>query len=77
MARSKRETPLFAVTAARSNKPFKVDEHRAERRSARVASLKPLDGDDRALHGKRFGDPWRAPKDDMTACDSYSRDMRK
>ncbi len=77
MARSRRKTPLVAVTTARSDKPFKVDEHRSERRTARVAVRKTLDGDDRALHAKRHGDPWRAPKDGKTTCDPKSRDMRK
>lgn len=77
MARSKRKTPFIAVTNAQSDKPFKVIEHRSERRSVRVAVLKTLDGDDRTLHAKRFGDPWRAPKDGKTTCDPNSRDMRK
>ena len=69
MARSRRKTPIVAVTTARSDKPFKVDEHRSERRTARVAVRKTLDGDDRALHAERHGDPWRAPKYGKTTGD--------
>jgi hypothetical protein len=56
MARSRRKTPLVGVTTARGDKPFKVDEHRSERRTVRVTVRKTLDGDDRTLHAKRYGD---------------------
>jgi predicted SPOUT superfamily RNA methylase MTH1 len=75
MVRSRRKTPLVAVTTAGSDKPFKVD--RSERRTARVTVRITLDGDDRALHANRYGDPWRAPMDGKKTCDPKSRDTRK
>lgn len=50
-------------TCARSDKPYKVDQHRSERRTWRTILSKLFDGDDRRLWSKRWGDPWNAPKD--------------
>ena len=68
---------MIGITTARTDKPFKVDEHRSERRIARVAVQKTLDGDAKALHKSPFGDPWRAPKDGKQMCDPKSKWMRK
>lgn len=63
MSRSQRRTPFMGWTAARSDKPFKVDEHRSERRSLRTALASGIDPDDRRINSKTYGDPCLAPKD--------------
>jgi hypothetical protein len=63
MSRSRRKTSFNGITTAASDKPFKVDEHRAERHAVRATIKHSLDGDDRALYSKVYGDPWKAPKD--------------
>lgn len=55
MSRSRRKTAIIGVTTAPSDKPFKVDEHRAERHAVRATIKHSLDGDDRALHSKVYG----------------------
>lgn len=77
MSRSKRKTPLIGLTTAQSDKPFKIDEHRSERRRARVLFQSTLDADDRRLHSKVYGDPWNAPKDGKQWVDPKSKWMRK
>lgn len=77
MSRSRRKTPLIGVTTAPSDKPFKVDEHRAERHAVRATIKRSLDGDDIALHSKVYGDPWMAPKDGKQMVDPDSKSMRK
>lgn len=57
MSRSRRKTAIIGVTTAPSDKPFKVDEHRAERHAVRAVVKRSLDCDDRALHSKVCGDP--------------------
>jgi hypothetical protein len=63
MSRSRRKTPFMGWSTARSDKPFKVDEHRSERRSLRTGLASGLDPDDRRMNSKSYGDPWLAPKD--------------
>lgn len=59
MSRSFRKTPVFAVTTARSDKVFKMREHRRERRAVKMAVRM-----DREVPGsRRFGDPWHGEKD--------------
>lgn len=77
MSRSRRKTPVIGTTTAPSDKPFKVDEHRAERHAVRVTIKHSLDGDDRALHSKVHGNPWKAPKDGKQMVDPNSKWMRK
>jgi hypothetical protein len=60
-----------------AGRPFKVDEHRAERHAVRATIKHSLDGDDRALHSKVYGDPWKAPKDGQQIVDPDSKSMRK
>jgi hypothetical protein len=60
-----------------SDKPFKVDEHRAERHTVRATIKRSLDGDDRPLHSKVYGDAWKAPKDGKQMVDPASKSMRK
>ncbi len=62
MSRSRRKNPCAGITTARSDKPFKVQEHRAERRAVGVTLRTTLDQDAPALQHV-YGDPWRAPKD--------------
>lgn len=47
------------MTSAPSDKPFKVTEHRRERRAAKRAVV-PLDD---VPHRKMFGNPWASEKD--------------
>jgi hypothetical protein len=77
MSRSRRKTPVIGLTTARSDKPFKVDEHRKERRGVRTKLASGVDADDRRLHSKVYGDPWNAPKDGKQMVDPKSKWMRK
>jgi hypothetical protein len=77
VSRSRRKTPIAGITSARSDKPFKVDEHRAERRTTRAVVRKTLDGDDTALYSRPHGNPWLAPKDGKQLIDPKSKLMRK
>jgi hypothetical protein len=77
MRRSRRKKAIIGVTTAPSDKPFKVDEHRAERHAALAVVKRSLDGDDRALHSKVYGDPWKSPKDGKQIVYSNSKWMRK
>ena len=77
MSRSRRKTAIIGVTTSRSDKPFKVDEHRAERRAVRAVVQRSFDSDDRALHSKVCGDPWKSPKDGKQMVDPNSKWMRK
>lgn len=59
MARSRKMTPIIGMTGAPSDKPFKVTEHRRERRAAKRA-VTILE---EAPHPKAFGNPWASEKD--------------
>lgn len=63
MSNSYRKSPFMGWTCAQSDKPYKVDQHRSERRTVRTLLRKALDGDDRRLFSKVWGNPWNAPKD--------------
>ena len=77
MSRSRRNTAIIGMTTATSDKPFKVAEHRAERHAVRAVVNCSLDGDDKALYSKVYGDPWKSPKDGKQMVDPNSRWMRK
>jgi hypothetical protein len=77
MSRSRRKTAIIGLTTTPSDKPFKVDEHRAERHAVRAMVKRSLDGDDRALHSKVYGAPWKSPKDGKQMVDPKSKWMRK
>ena len=62
MSRSRRKNPCAGITTARSDKPFKVQEHRAERRATRQIVTSSQDDADPRLFSV-YGDPWKAPKD--------------
>lgn len=59
MSRSRKHTPIHGHTCKESDKPFKVIEHRRERRIVR-ASIS-IDSD--MPHPKTFGNPWASCKD--------------
>jgi hypothetical protein len=63
MSRSRKKMPIVGITTARSDQPYKSDEHRRERRTVRALLGIGLDADDRRLNRTNYGDPWKAPKD--------------
>ncbi len=63
MSRSCKKVPIVGMSTARSDQPFKRDEHRRERRTVRSLLGASLDVDDRRLHKQSYGDPAKAPKD--------------
>ncbi len=74
MSRSRRRTPIFAMTTATSEKMFKAFEHRRERRAVRVS----IHGDQEPPAPKEFGNPWRGPKDGKRYWQrATAKDMRK
>ncbi len=75
MSRSRRRTPVMPLTTAKSDKPYKVDEHRSFRRTCRtlIASQRY----DELPHPIHYGDPWLAPKDGKQWIDPHSKWMRK
>jgi len=58
MSRSRKKHPIGGIAKARSDKPYKVTEHRRERHY--VAQF--LRREEEPLP-KDFGNPWGAPKD--------------
>jgi hypothetical protein len=76
VSRSRKKTPVHGITTARSDKPYKVDEHRRERSAARRIVKQTADGDDPRLH-KVYGDPWGAPKDGKTWAVHRPKSLRK
>lgn len=62
MSDSYRKTPIFGHTTAESDKRFKTQEHRRERRSVRA--LIRAGGD--APDSREFGNPWASEKDGKT-----------
>ena len=64
MSRSRKKTPRTGHTMAESDKPFKVQEHKRERRTVKHHLTKSDDYDSMVLPDKeRFGNAWNAPKD--------------
>ena len=63
MSRSRRKTPIVAMTGAESDKPYKTAEHRAQRRTYRALLVARLDPDDRRLHARQYGDENHSEKD--------------
>lgn len=59
MSRSYRKIPITGMTTAETDKPFKVTEHRRERRFTRVDVESLGEGS----NPKWFGRPCSAPKD--------------
>jgi hypothetical protein len=77
MSRSRRKTPVTGLTTARSDKPYKVDEHQRERHHVRQRLKATADDIDPKLHRRPYGDPWNAPKDGKQLVDPKSKWMRK
>lgn len=77
MTRSRRRNPIIPWSTAASDKPFKVDEHRSERRNVRTALASGIDLDDKRMNSKTYGDPGLAPKDGKQFTDPKSKWMRK
>jgi hypothetical protein len=77
MSRSHRHTAVIGMTCARSDKPFKVDEHRRERRTVRTLLAAGFCDADRRLHAKRYGNICFSPKDGKQWVDPHSKWMRK
>ena len=60
MGQSIRKTPIFGHTTAESDKPYKVAEHRRERRAVRAAFNA---GADDLPDPRAFGNPYKSEKD--------------
>jgi hypothetical protein len=59
MSRSRRHTKIFGITTARSDKRYKVFEHRRERRKVRIALREGRE----PPAPKEFGNPWGGERD--------------
>jgi hypothetical protein len=77
MSRSRRKTPITAITLATSDKLFKTTEHRRERRATHTVLGQTHNGDDRRLHAKVFGDPWQGRKEGKGYCPDDPKVLRK
>jgi len=65
MSRSRRHTPISAITCCESNKPFKQQEHRRER--CTVKTMLHMGYEDWQLpHPKKYGNEWASPRDGKT-----------
>ncbi len=74
MSRSRRKTPIFGITTASSNKPFKQQENRAKRRASRIASHTGRE----QPHERVYGNEWASPRDGKQYVrDPRPKDMRK
>jgi len=58
MSRSRKKRPGGGMAVANSDKPFKVTEHRRERRATSAALRCGIDPPNDI-----YGNPWKAPKD--------------
>ena len=64
MSRSRKKTPIVGHTKAESDKPFKVKEHRRERRVVKQDLTSADDYDNMVLPDKeQHGNDWESPKD--------------
>lgn len=59
MSRSRKKSPAGGITSADSDKPFKVAEHRRERRAAKAGIAAGQEPE----HPRAFGNPWHGEKD--------------
>lgn len=60
MSRSYKKTPISGITGAISNKPFKKQEHRRERRAVNCMLHT---GKEVMPHPKKYGNEWSSPRD--------------
>ena len=65
MSRSRKKTPVAAITTAASDKAFKQSEHRRARRAVKALDLTESDPPGE----KAFGDPWSSCKDGKSRFD--------
>ena len=73
MSRSRRKTPVFGHCAD-TDKPFKLTEHRRERRAVKISLKAGLEPE----HPKAFGNPWASCKDGKSYWTGAGpKDMRK
>ena len=72
-----RSNPIFPVATAASDKPFKVHEHRRNRRASRTVLKFTGDGADRRLHEKVYGEPWKGCKGRKYYCPEDPKSRRK
>ncbi len=74
MSRSFRKTPILPIATGASDKAYKAQEHRRERRAVKIALWQ-----DRLLPDPlAFGDPWSSAKDGKRyRAAPAARDMRK
>lgn len=64
MSRSRKKTPIIGHTKADSDKPFKVQEHKRERRVVKHILTSAIDHDNMVLPDKeQYGNDWESPKD--------------
>jgi hypothetical protein len=75
MSRS-RKLPIHSITTAGSDKPFKVVEHRRERRHVRVLLHSGADDTHPSMY-RVYGDPWCAPKDGKVYSPEWAPAYRK
>ncbi len=78
MSRSRRKTPLFGHTSAKSDAEWKAKAARKLRKRQKQHLNQTLDGD--GFAGKRWDveDPWKAPKDGKFYwAKAGPKDMRK
>lgn len=75
MSRSRKKTPIFGLTTATTDKPFKLAEHRRERRVTKSTLVTESD----ALPDQRhFGNPYASEKDGKRwYAKAQPKDMRK
>ena len=74
MSRSRKKHPGGGIAVSLSDKPYKEQEHRRERRRAIVA----LRRGEAMPAAKEFGNPWSSPKDGKQYWTDYDeRWMRK
>lgn len=73
MSRSRKKTPIFGH-CSESDKPFKILEHRRERRRVKAQLSCEREPD----HPKMFGNPWASCKDGKVYwAGAEPKDMRK
>lgn len=64
MSRSRKKTPIAGHTKSESDKPFKVQEHKRERRVVKHILTSAVDHDSIVLPDKeQYGNEWESPKD--------------
>lgn len=75
MGNSRRKTPMCGMTTAETDKPFKMNENRRQRRAVKVALMTGAD----VPSPKAYGNPWSSQKDGKQRFDpeAHPQLMRK